>query len=409
MIGIVIILAAALLLLLREAYARLWSRGVEVTVAVAEPYVYAGEKAHFTEIVANRGKIPLPEIEVRFRMPQGPVFENAENVIISDHLYKRDIFSLRPLEQITRRYVLACPRRGLYPVSDLTVKAKSFFHHRDYDVSQNTGTRLTVYAAWTNVAGILAHCDVILGELESRRKTIEDPFAWASIRAYTPQDPMRSVNWKASARTGELMVNTYASVQAMQFCIFLDARDERIVKQEDLVELGISAAASLSRQLIRRGQEAGLYIYTELPAGQLPPARGQAQLTKIEQALTADYTGVLRRKAGQAAEGGPSKTGLSGDRGQRKPASGAGVDGPEEGPGPGRMLDYAEWAYRTSRAETGECICVYISKEEEALQKLEKLLRTAGNTQAGGQSAPAILVRTAIENGEEKLISRIVY
>lgn len=389
MIWIILFLAAGLLFLAGKAYERLWRQGIEATVAVEEPYVYAGEKAHFTEIIANRGKIPLPEIEVRFRLPQGPVFENSENVIISDHLYKRDVFALRPREQITRHYIVQCPKRGLYPVSDLTVKAISFFHHKEYEIGQKTNTRLTVYAAWTNVSGILAHCDAILGDLESRRKTIEDPFAWASIRSYTPQDPLRSVNWKASARTGELMVNTYASVQAMQYCIFLDTMDERIVKQEDLVELGISAAASLSRKLVKRGQEAGLYIYSDIPVEQLPPSRGQAQLTKIEQMLTADYTKALEQKAGQSAGRENRRSGEDADRADRR--------------------SYAKWSFETAGAVPSDSICVFISKEEESLEELERLLRAPGTGGGKRNSIPAVLVQPSNENGRDELKSRIIY
>ena len=390
---LVILLVAAALLLFREIYERQWSHGVEVRLNVEEPFVYAGETAHFTEIVANRGRIPLPEIEVRFRFPQGPVFQDAENVILSDHLYKRDVFALRPMEQITRRYILTCPRRGCYPVSDLTVRAKSFWHGRNYEISQNTAAQLNVYAAWTDVWGILAHCDAILGSLESRRRTFEDPFAWASIRAYTPQDPMRSVNWKASARTGELMVNTYASVQAAQFCIFLDVVEERIICEDDLLELGISAAASLSRRLIERGQESGLYVYSDVSAtpevasqslgAQIPPSRGQSQLTKIEQALADDLTGYLKRKAGQSS-------------------------GPENRTAKVELPGFAKWAIQASESNAAERICVFISKEEECLQELEQLWRKAGYEHPARQSAPAILVQPTYEDGISKLKSRII-
>ena len=390
---LVILLVAAALLLFREIYERQWSHGVEVRLNVEEPFVYAGETAHFTEIVANRGRIPLPEIEVRFRFPQGPVFQDAENVILSDHLYKRDVFALRPMEQITRRYILTCPRRGCYPVSDLTVRAKSFWHGRNYEISQNTAAQLNVYAAWTDVSGILAHCDAILGSLESRRRTFEDPFAWASIRAYTPQDPMRSVNWKASARTGELMVNTYASVQAAQFCIFLDVVEERIISEDDLLELGINAAASLSRRLIGRRQESGLYVYSDVSAtpevasqslgAQIPPSRGQSQLTKIEQALADDLTGYLKRKAGQSS-------------------------GPENRTAKVELSGFAKWAIQASESNAAERICVFISKEEECLQELEQLWRKAGYEHSARQSAPAILVQPTYEDGISKLKSRII-
>ena len=376
------LLAAAVFLLFRETYAHRWGRGTQARISVEEPYVYAGEQAHLTETVANLGQIPVPELEVRFRIPRGPVFQNAENVIISDHVYKRDVFALRPQEQVTRRYTLQCPERGIYPVSDLTLRARSLYHRREYELDGETDACVTVYAGWIDVSGILAHCDAILGSMESRRRTIEDPYAWAGIRAYTPRDPMRSVNWKASARTGELMVNTYASVQASRFCIYLDTSDDHIMKQEQLVETGIRAAASLCRHLIRRGEETGLSVYA--PEIQIPPARGTAQLTRIEQALTEDLTGVRRQRAGAAPAEKTAPTGTA-------PAA-PGTDG------------YARWAFDCSR-KTPEYISVFISKEEESLQRLQRLLHGVSGAAAAGM--PSILVRPVTEDGSCRLHTQI--
>ena len=72
---------------------------------------------------------------------------------------------------------------------------------------------------------ILNECTRMLGEQESRRKYLEDPFAFASIRDYTMQDPMKNINWKASAKTGDLMVNTFTSMKNEKIkkytCFFL--------------------------------------------------------------------------------------------------------------------------------------------------------------------------------------------
>ncbi len=395
MMLVLVLLAAAVLLAFREYHARTWARGADAALSFEQPFVYAGETVQFTEVVSNRGRMPLPELEVRFRIPQGPVFQDAENVIVSDHVYKRDIFALRPMERVTRRYTLLCPRRGQFPVSDLTLRARSLFHRREYELSLETGAGLSVYAAQTDVSGILARCDALLGSQESRRRTLEDPYAWAGIRAYTPQDPMRVINWKAAARAGELMVNTYASVQTEEFCIYLDARDDRILKQEDLVEYGISVAASLCRRLIGRGQAAGLYVYADREV-LLPPARGQAQLTAMEQALTEDLTGWLGRKAGTS--GSTSHGSI-----ESTPRGTSGEKGPSA---IGR--DFPEWACRRSAEDrASQRICIYISKEEETLQALQDLL-TSSRNRSGNMSAPAILVQTVQEDGVHRLRTRLL-
>ena len=47
----------------------------------------------------------------------------------------------------------------------------------------------------------------IMGSSLARRNLYEDPFEFRGIREYAPTDPLNKINWKAAARTGELMVN----------------------------------------------------------------------------------------------------------------------------------------------------------------------------------------------------------
>ena len=99
---------------------------------------------------------------------------------------------------------------------------------------------------------------------------------------------MKRINWKAMARTGGLMVNTFASVQAVSFMIYLDISDEKIIKEDELVEEGIRAAAVLIRRQISLSQQTGLVINTSPPV-RFEPGRGHDLLSKIEYELTADF------------------------------------------------------------------------------------------------------------------------
>lgn len=46
------------------------------------------------------------------------------------------------------------------------------------------------------------------GVLEEDGGMVEDPFAFAGMREYDGTDPMNRINWKASARSGNLMVKS---------------------------------------------------------------------------------------------------------------------------------------------------------------------------------------------------------
>ena len=116
---------------------------------------------------------------------------------------------------------------------------------------------------------------------------------------------MKTINWKASARTGELMVNTYASVLSSQVMVYLDVSDRFVLKKHDLLEEGIAVAASLLRRMLGEGMEAGILVNTKKPFC-LPPARGNGQLSAIEQFLTGDFSGMDLMDLGDCLSSAPS-------------------------------------------------------------------------------------------------------
>ncbi len=266
-----------------------WSRNLSFEIHFSGGSVFAGEEAELYEVLENRKKLPLPALEAAFRIEKGVLFRDAENIIISDYNYKRDLFAMRGMEQVRRTYVLDCPKRGLYTVSQAVLTFHSALFHTKYQQDYGQDEQFYVYPARTDVQRILRSLDSILGTQESARRLYEDPFAFSSIREYTIRDPMKTINWKASARMGELMVNTFSSVRSEQFVIFLDIEDRRVIRQDEEVEKGISVAASLCDSLIRRGQDVGLYVNTD-PVRIFFPTRGSAYLGEILRFLTTDFS-----------------------------------------------------------------------------------------------------------------------
>ena len=69
---------------------------------------------------------------------------------------------------------------------------------------------------------------------------------------------MNRINWKASARSGSLMVNQHNSAVSGNVCILLDVEDETVWKYEEIHEEGIRLAAAVAESFLSRGIEVGL-------------------------------------------------------------------------------------------------------------------------------------------------------
>ena len=270
-------------------YAKHWSTNLIVTLRFLQDFVYAGDQAEMTEQIENRKKLVLPVLEVAFHVDKRLAFHDCENTSVSDFTYKRDIFALLGSQRITRKLTLNCAHRGYYRIDKSYLTAFSMLHRRRFSVESPADTELYVYAARTNVSDILIACERLMGSVQCAKRLFEDPFAYASIREYTVTDPMKTVNWKASAKTGDLMVNTFESTHMESVMIFLDVEDSGILKYEYLTEDSISVAASLFQKMISRGMEVGLYTNiaadlncTNSAPVYLAPAGGRKQLSDIE-------------------------------------------------------------------------------------------------------------------------------
>ena len=214
----ILLLAALLLLLLgwNIYYRRHWYRQVDVTLDFDRTSVYAGEQVELTEVITNRKKLPLPVLEVGFHTRKELVFRDTENTNVSDYVYKRDIFAVLGRQRITRKILILCQKRGYYKVEEADITAFSLLYRKRYSQALTTNAAIYVYPAQVNVSETMTVCERMLGIMQCSRHLYEDPFTFRGIREYTTSDPMKTINWKASARTGGLMVNTFDSVMTQK-------------------------------------------------------------------------------------------------------------------------------------------------------------------------------------------------
>lgn len=303
MISLFILGLLLLLLLWNAYYASHWSRNLAVSLNFVQEYVYAGEQAQMTEQIENRKKLMLPVLEVAFHMDKRLLFHDWENTSVSDFVYKRDIFALLGYQRITRKLTLDCTKRGYYRIDQAYMTSFSMLHRRRFSIECPTDTELYVYAARADVSDILVACERLMGNVQCAKRLYEDPFAFSSIREYTITDPMKTINWKASARTGDLMVNTFESTLTERVMIYLDMEDSGILKHEHLIEESVSVASSLAQRLIVRGMEVGICVNTNIYTDMdvqingtgvsaensqitfITPSSGKKQLNNIEQVL----------------------------------------------------------------------------------------------------------------------------
>ena len=130
-----------------------------------------------------------------------------------------------------------------------------------------------------------------LGETRAERRIFEDPTRTIGIRDYTPQDSLRHIHWKASARHQNLEVKVFEPTTTLRVILFLavDSFPSHGAGADDDFELGVSTVASVANYVVEQRSPVGLFVNTLLPdSGQpvrLAPAGGLGQLVTIMESL----------------------------------------------------------------------------------------------------------------------------
>lgn len=250
---LILALLGLLLLLVRALYDRFWDRGLACRVEFAQEYAVEGDDVSLTEVLVNDKLLPMPVVEIDFHMDKRLRFGDGENASVSDQTYRRDVFALSPRQKITRTLDLHCAGRGYFRIESTGVTARDLFLTRKYLASSSQRTELYVLPRPLPVHQLQIPFSRIMGEALSRKKIYDDPFEFAGLRDYSRGDPMKYINWKATARAGDLLTNLHESTLSQRVTLLLDMEGKGVAGADALNEAAVRIAASLSERLLAAG------------------------------------------------------------------------------------------------------------------------------------------------------------
>ena len=100
---IAIIVLIVLYICLNKIYRKYWNRGLNVELSFDTQVLTEDETGHITEIISNDNFLPIPSLWIKFGVDRSLIFNDIENVTMSDKCYKNDIFSIQLYQRITKK------------------------------------------------------------------------------------------------------------------------------------------------------------------------------------------------------------------------------------------------------------------------------------------------------------------
>ena len=284
--------------------------------------VYAGERLELVETIANRGRLPLPWVKLEAVFGSGLRFAGrSEMRVVAGQAfqYHRSVFHLSPRLRITRRHALIAAERGYHSLQPVSMTAGDLFGLARKTVDIRPHSELFVYPRALPIAEIPHPAHSFLGDIAVRRFILSDPFLTAGVRAYRPGDPLRSIHWGATARTGSLQVRQEDFTADYRLMLYVNFEcDEDMweaVSRPELVETALSYASSIAAYASAQGLAVGFGANAKLAGGEderacLDPAAGREHLETVLRAMarltmfvTRSFQGFLAQEIERGVNG----------------------------------------------------------------------------------------------------------
>ncbi len=217
--------------------------------------VFVGETLELIETIRNPGWFPLFRVRVEFFVPGGLTVDGIE---CSKHTNVSSIFYIPPYATVKKVHTVRADKREHFHMFS------SFIRYRSTEYTFDAPIDFYAYPNQYDASASFAPDVYHAGEAIASRKYIEDPFFLSGIRDYRPGDPMRAINFKASARgfqggVRRLMSNDYDSSRNYNSMILLDLSvySEADMREEEQIEIGLRYACYLFCEALKNGGNVG--------------------------------------------------------------------------------------------------------------------------------------------------------
>ncbi len=205
----------------------------------------------------------------------------------------RMVVSLAPHERKRFTYSLRARKRGYYQIGPVVLNSGDILGIGEDFSDERLLHHITVFPKIVPLNRLVLPSHSPMGTLRHNQPIFADPSRVTGKRSYIAGDSLRSIDWKATATTGNLQVKVFEPSIALEtaICLNLDGRDYGRKSKFSSTELAIVAAASIANYVVEQRQSVGLITNGGDPLGVedkaqlLPPRKGREGLMHLLEVL----------------------------------------------------------------------------------------------------------------------------
>jgi uncharacterized protein (DUF58 family) len=208
-------------------------------------------------------------------------------------------------EERTLAVPLTCRRWGAYRLGQVHLRAHDRFRLFTWERQLDGQAVLKVFPVPDALRALVRPFETQVSTGSHVAAQRGDGIEFADLRPFLPGDRPRSINWRATARRGDLMVNQRHPERATEVVLFLDSFLDVRGPTGSTLDRAVGAAASLAAAYLRQRDRVGLVSFGGFVQW-LRPGGGQAALYRLLDTLM--ETQVFATAAWKGIRHLPSRT-----------------------------------------------------------------------------------------------------
>jgi uncharacterized protein (DUF58 family) len=183
-------------------------------------------------------------------------------------------------EERTLAVPLTCRRWGAYRLGQVHLRAHDRFRLFTWERQLDGQAVLKVFPVPDALRALVRPFETQVSTGSHVAAQRGDGIEFADLRPFLPGDRPRSINWRATARRGDLMVNQRHPERATEVVLFLDSFLDVRGPTGSTLDRAVGAAASLAAAYLRQRDRVGLVSFGGFVQW-LQPGGGQAALYRL--------------------------------------------------------------------------------------------------------------------------------
>ena len=233
---------AAIVFIQRFIYMKFAFKNLSCKYYFSQTEVSEGDIFFITEEIENKKYLPLPAVSTILEAGECLHFSDNEGKII-EQKNAFCFYTVGVYKKIVRTWRVKATKRGRVNVNNITVNIKDIFGLVSVAKDFSCGSSVLVLPSAYNKNETVEFTNSIGGTHAVPAGYYSDPFNIIKISQYTYSEPLNKINWKASAKSQNLMVNDEQPAISDRILIALD------VSEKHFAEKNIKICATLLKML----------------------------------------------------------------------------------------------------------------------------------------------------------------